>query len=54
MSDPWERSFLNSSIVTQRKRVVKENLRGRTLDNPYPEGHNQKRFAMQPFVCFRF
>jgi hypothetical protein len=54
MSAPWERSFLNSSIVTQRKRVVKENLRGRALDNPYPEGHNQKRFAAQPFVCFRF
>lgn len=54
LSAPWERSFLNSSIVTQRKRVVKGNLRDRALDNPYPKGHNQKRFATQPFVCFRF
>jgi len=54
MSAPWERSFLNGFIVTQQTRVVKGNLRGRTLDNPYPEGHNQKRFSTQPFVYFRF
>lgn len=43
MSAPWERSFLSGSIVTQQTRVVKENLRGRALDNSYQEGHNQKK-----------